>query len=81
MIVNAHVSIDLEADDLTEIYENTEDTIGEMIQREVAEAVKKSDAFRDIKDRIYRACIEELRRELKGDQPTYPRIHLDEVTP
>lgn len=64
MIVHAHVQIQIEADELTQIYADIDDTIRAQIEREVVEALQKSEAFMDLKKAIYEACLERIRSDI-----------------
>jgi hypothetical protein len=64
MIVHANVRMEIDADDLTQWFEDIDDTIASHLRREIEKALLASEAFRDLKRTIYNACLETLREEL-----------------
>jgi len=67
MKVNAHVTVDINQDDLTRMFEDVEDTIQCQIRREVEQAIKKSEAFHKLKMVVYHACLDAIRKEIADE--------------
>ncbi len=67
MKVKAIVEIDVFPDDLVDAAEAVGSDVIDTLIREVTEAIRKSEAFRDMKRTIYHACLDKLREEVAKD--------------
>lgn len=67
MKIKAEVVIDLDSDDFAELAGEIDDDIVCRIRREIVDAIHKSEAFRELKQRVYNACLDSIRKEIAAE--------------
>jgi hypothetical protein len=67
MKVNADVTIEYDAKDIENMGLAIDEAVGHQAIRDVTDAIKKSEAFRDLKTQVYHACLDKLRDEVRKE--------------
>ena len=67
MKVKADIVIEIDQSDLAEMGEDIGESLTDHMIYEVKDAIKESDAWRELKNTIFQACIEKIRKEIAKD--------------
>ena len=67
MKVKADITIDINEEDLEEAGQDIGETLTSCLTREVENAIKESEVWRDLKRSVYHAVLDKLREEVAKD--------------
>lgn len=67
MKVKADITIEVDPEDLVEAADAVGEDVIDTLIREVTEAIKKSESYRDMRRAIYHACLDKLREDVAKD--------------